>query len=321
MLQDKNRIRCPTPYASPVQRLPRFPIRFGAFAWFLLLPAFLSAAVGGGVPASAGDAPASRSDGLAFIDTSFENASPLWYDSAPDGTIRVHLLYDHERSSPNRAAGHIHFALQAAPGSRLRLEFINLDNVWNGQPGSVARELKTIVVSENGRDWRPVPTESIATNRIQLHLEMPGPRLYVARVEPYRLSDLDQLLASLRQNPLVAVTSIGQTVQGRSLEIVRIGHRQAPHRVVLRARAHPWEAGGNWVVEGLIESLLRVDAEAQRYLERYAVYVLPIANKDGVARGMSRFNVLGKDLNREWDKPADPQLAPETPRSKGGWKT
>jgi hypothetical protein len=36
-----------------------------------------------------------------------------------------------------------------------------------------------------------------------------------------------------------------------------------------------------------------------------------MANKDGVARGRSRFNVLGKDLNREWDKPADPFYAPE----------
>src|SRR5207253_7036927 len=44
-----------------------------------------------------------------FIDTSFENASPLWYDFDPDGTIKLHLLYDNERSSVNRAAGHFHF--------------------------------------------------------------------------------------------------------------------------------------------------------------------------------------------------------------------
>ena len=38
---------------------------------------------------------------------------------------------------------------------------------------------------------------------------------------------------------------------------------------------------------------------------------MPMANKDGVARGRTRFNVRGKDLNREWDRPADPVLAPE----------
>ena len=39
--------------------------------------------------------------------------------------------------------------------------------------------------------------------------------------------------------------------------------------------------------------------------------MLPMANKDGVARGWTRFNLRGKDLNRNWDKPADPQLSPE----------
>src|SRR5262245_19652142 len=66
--------------------------------------------------------------GLEFIDTGFENASPLWYEFAPDGTVLVHLVYDHERSSPNRAAGHIHFRLHARTGSKLTLEFRNLEN-------------------------------------------------------------------------------------------------------------------------------------------------------------------------------------------------
>jgi hypothetical protein len=30
-----------------------------------------------------------------------------------------------------------------------------------------------------------------------------------------------------------------------------------------------------------------------------------------VARGLTRFNLQGKDLNRDWDRPADPVLAPE----------
>jgi hypothetical protein len=94
-------------------------------------------------------------NGLEFIDTGFENASPLWYEVGPDGTIQVHLVYDHERSSPNRAAGHIHFRLHARPGSKLTLEFRNLENVWNGRKASVANELRVVVVSEDGRTWRP----------------------------------------------------------------------------------------------------------------------------------------------------------------------
>ena len=140
---------------------------------------------------------------------------------------------------------------------------------------------------------------------------MPGPELYVARVEPYRLSDLEKWLKSIEGHPLVEITPIGKTVEGRELEILRVGRPDAPYRVFLRARAHPWEPGGNWVVQGLVDRLLKGDDEATGYLERYCVYVLPMANKDGVARGRTRFNLRGKDLNRNWDKPADPLLAPE----------
>jgi lysophospholipase L1-like esterase len=249
--------------------------------------------------------------GLEFIDTGFENASPLWYEAAPDGSVLVHLIYDHERSSPNRAAGHFHFRLHAPTGTALTLEFRNLDNVWNGRMASVAGELKLAVVSPDGKAWNPVPLERLPGDRVRLAVTMPGPELYVARVEPYRLSDLEAWLGTIGKSPLVEITPIGETVEGRGLEIVRVGRPDAPYRVFLRARAHAWEPGGNWVVQGLVDRLLRGDDEVTSYLERYCVYVLPMANKDGVARGRTRFNLRGKDLNRNWDKPADPQLAPE----------
>lgn len=281
---------------------------------------------------------------LAFIDTSIENASPLWYERAADGAYLVHLLYDHERNSPNRAAGHIHFRLVGRPGARITLEFRNLDNVWNGQPGSVAGELKAVAISPDGHAWTTVPTEPLPGSRVRVTLTMPGESLVVARMQPYRLSDLDRLLDRVRASPHASVTTIGATAQGRPLEIVRIGPERPPdtmpglpgapvsghsdrqsrepvpatgdpvpglRRVFVRARAHPWEAGSNWVAQGLIERLLSDDAEARAWRNRYVLYVLPMANKDGVARGGTRFNVNGKDLNRNWDRPADASLVPE----------
>lgn len=254
--------------------------------------------------------PVPASHGLEFIDTGFENASPLWYEV--DGeVVRINLLYDHERSSPNRAAGHIHFLLHARPGSKLTLEFRNLDNVWNGQPASVAGELKTVSLSEDGRTWRTVPTDSLPGNRVQVKVEMRGPRLYVARMEPYRLSDLDRLLTSIRGHRSVEISSIGKTVAGRDLEMIRIGDPAAPYRVFVRARAHPWESGSSWVAQGLIQRLLKEDESAKKFLKVFSLYIVPMANKDGVARGGTRFNLNGKDLNRNWDAPADARLAPE----------
>ena len=141
---------------------------------------------------------------------------------------------------------------------------------------------------------------------MQLKLEMRGAKLYVARTEPYRLSDLDRLLASIRGHRSVEISSIGRTVAGRDLEMIRIGDPAAPYRVFVRARAHPWESGSSWVAQGLIQQLLKQDEQARKFLKVFSLSILPMANKDGVARGGTRFNLNGKDLNRNWDAPADP---------------
>ena len=56
---------------------------------------------------------------LAYINTSFENASPLYWETDPNGLVHVYLVYDQERNSPNRANGHWFFQLQTVPGAEL----------------------------------------------------------------------------------------------------------------------------------------------------------------------------------------------------------
>ena len=193
------------------------------FASVMLLTALCAVARDAGVAAAAADAakaapapapavkPAVLPGPVDFIDTSFENASPLWYEFAEDGTVMVNLNYDHQRSSLNRAAGHFHFRLQAPRGRRITLELVNLKNVWNNTPGSVGREIKQVVVSQDGRNWTPVPTEAPEDGRVRVTLEMPADAdsLYVARAEPYRLSDLNRLIEEIKASPLVKVAPIG----------------------------------------------------------------------------------------------------------------
>jgi murein tripeptide amidase MpaA len=133
----------------------------------------------------------------------------------------------------------------------------------------------------------------------------------VARLEPYGLDRLERRLAEWRAHPAVAVTSIGRSHEGRELPLLRVGNPQTPMRILIRARAHPWETGGSWVIEGLMEALLSAQAVHARRLEHLAFDVLPMANPDGVAAGRSRFNAAGMDLNRGWLESADARLAPE----------
>jgi hypothetical protein len=246
---------------------------------------------------------------LSFINTNFENASPLDWEIDNEGVVQVSLIYDHERSSVNRANGHWHFQVVAEKGSDITFVLKDFQNIWNGMRAIPISGKTNTLVSEDGIKWRIVKADLVNGAQLKFDLHMTSDEIYVASVEPYRISDLEKLLAEIRNNKLVEITPVGYTAEGRPLEIVRIGNVNAPYRIFLRGRAHAWEPGGNWVIQGLIRSLLEKDGA--RYLERYCVYIMPMANKDAVARGRTRFNTMGKDLNREWDRPADKELTPE----------
>jgi predicted deacylase len=95
------------------------------------------------------------------------------------------------------------------------------------------------------------------------------------------------------------------------LEIIRVGNPDAQKIILLRARAHAWEPGGNWVIEGLVNGFIRKSQHSDKLLNKFCYYILPMANKDMTARGMTRFNVNGMDLNRGWGSIADSTLNPE----------
>ncbi len=57
--------------------------------------------------------------------------------------------------------------------------------------------------------------------------------------------------------------------------------------------------------------MLTAASDEASSLNDLCFYILPLANKDGVAMGRTRFNALGVDLNRGWAVTADPVLCPE----------
>ena len=248
---------------------------------------------------------------LDYIYTGFENASPINWHIDADGVAQIEMTYDHERTSTNRAAGHWHFQLHARAGDKLTVVLRNFDNIWNGKQGSPISPRTNCYTSIDGQKWSAISAQKTPDNRLEIQLQMEADTLFLARLEPYRMSDSDRFLAEIAPHSLVEITSIGHSAEGRDLEMVRVGHSEAPHHVLLRARSHPWEPGGNWLVQGLIKSLLREDKQTQRAIDTYCVHVMPMAAKDGVVRGHTRFNLQGMDLNRNWGRPADPQYAPE----------
>jgi hypothetical protein len=249
---------------------------------------------------------------VVYINNRIENGSRMSWELGSDGIVYIHQAYENERKTFNRESCHRHFLLEGKAGSDIPIIFDNFNAIYDGSVYYAnSNFLKYCVVSNDGKEWKHPPIEVLDGNRMKIIVHMERDSMYIASVEPYRVSDLQKLLEKIKGNKHVDISKIGSSVEGRDLHVIRIGDEDAPGSVFIRARAHPWEAGGNWVVEGLIETLLENTKEAAGYLNNYCLYILPMANIDGVAQGGTRFNLNGVDLNRGFDKPADPVLAPE----------
>jgi hypothetical protein len=164
-------------------------------------------------------------------------------------------------------------------------------------------------ISYDRRNWLPIQTRLYQEKELLVDFNMKESDVYIARLPVYTISDLEDLKSRYSGNPDFTIIPVGATLEGRPLEIIRLGNQNAPHSVIIRARAHPWEPGGNWIIEGLIGKFIGENSSIWK--ETFCVYIMPMANKDGVARGITRFNAAGMDLNRKWDKMSDPELCPE----------
>jgi hypothetical protein len=254
-----------------------------------------------------------------FIDTYFENGSPLRWEQLSDESIRIEPLHDYERLTGNRQFTHWNFKLHVPPGligRKLTIVMPGSDNIWNGKriPSFEGGRLSVAVCSDE-KNWRivsGVPLDSKCYGFTYV-IELNAPMVHVARNVPYMITDLNRRLQQIAVHPAVRIAHIGATVEGRALEIVELGNPNAAQQVLFRGAAHPWESGGTWFLDGMMQFLVSGDAAAEEILKKYCFCLMPMANKDGIWRGMSRYNVRGMDLNRNWfkDRPADPVLAPE----------
>jgi hypothetical protein len=95
--------------------------------------------------------------------------------------------------------------------------------------------------------------------------------------------------------PWMETTVIGESVQGRPIEVVRLGSGERWF-VVLAAMHGAHECNTNQVAEGMIA---RLTADPVLLPEGVTLFVAPLVNPDGCALN-TRTNANGVDLNRNW---------------------
>ncbi len=228
--------------------------------------------------------------------SNFDAGAIAVIDAADPGNLEVALRAD----SHADIRQWFHFRLQGARDTPVRIRFRDAGAAtypegWRGYRA---------VASYDRRDWFRVPTTFDGRELAIAHVPARD-SIYYAYFEPYSWERHLELLGRADASPRARVRDLGETVEGRDLNLVTVG-TPAPGRKSLWviARPHLGETLAEWFVEGLLERVLDpADPIARRLLERAVLHVVPNMNPDGSVRGNLRTNAAGANLNREWMAP------------------
>lgn len=156
--------------------------------------------------------------------------------------------------------------------------------------------------------WRRVPAR-YADGKLSWSFAAAGGEAWFAYFAPYPRARHQALMARAAEDPRVRHEVLGETLEGRPLDLLNLGTGAKPVWVI--ARQHPGETMASWCVEGLLERLLDpLDALSSTLLEEATFHLVPLMNPDGAAAGHIRTNAAGTDLNRAWLNAA-PEASPE----------
>lgn len=193
-----------------------------------------------------------------------------------------------------------YFRLQGARDQDATIRIINASEAtyadgWDGYRA---------VASYDRENWFRVETEFDGKVMTIKHTPETD-SVYYAYFEPYSWERHLALLGSVAQSEQVRVEDLGNTLDGRDLNLVVVGNPEAAKKVWIIARQHPGESMAEWLVEGSLNALLDpANPIARAILDRAVIYVVPNMNPDGSVRGNLRTNAAGANLNREWMTPS-----------------
>ena len=230
------------------------------------------------------------------ISSAFDSGNIVVKDATDPNNVRLEIAKDHQSDFYQW----FHFRVTGEKSQKLRLVIENA----GGAAYPKGWENYQAVVSDDLMHWRRVPTHydgQTLTIETELHVNA----IYVAYFAPYSSERHSMLVAGALSHDSANVTVLGQTLDGRDLDLIQLGEPGPRKRAVwVIARQHPGESMAEWWMEGFLERMLDpVSAISKELLNQAVFYIVPNMNPDGSARGHLRTNAAGANLNREWAEP------------------
>jgi len=140
-----------------------------------------------------------------------------------------------------------------------------------------------------------------------LSFRHPKDTIYIATFIPYTYHYHQARMAQWTKSRYVQIDSIGQSVEGRPLQLLHITDEsgKAKKRIWIHGRIHPSETPSSYLLDAIISKLLDDSSFSAELRQKAEFFILPIANPDGVAKGLSRSNADGVNLEINYNRPQD----------------
>lgn len=162
------------------------------------------------------------------------------------------------------------------------------------------------VSTDRGRTWSWLGTEAVQEGSFKSTFPAGVEEVRLSFGIPYQEQNLKEFLAKYGGNPQMVVQELCKSKHGRSVERLHVGRLDgaAPYRVLVTARHHACEAMADYVMEGLLESILADNDDGYWLRRNVEVLAVPFMDKDGVEEGDQGKNRKPRDHNRDYSGPS-----------------
>lgn len=158
------------------------------------------------------------------------------------------------------------------------------------------------VSRDGGKTWAWLFEGTVSNNEFTTYLKA-DEEVRFSMGMPYTQENFDKFIQPYRSHASVRTDTLCITPKGRVTErlIISPSKPDIKQKVLLTARHHACEMMANYVMEGMISSILADDPVMTKLRESTEFWVIPFIDKDGVEDGDQGKYRAPRDHNRDYD--------------------
>ena len=151
-----------------------------------------------------------------------------------------------------------------------------------------------VCYSYDNKNWKRIKTSFSKKNKtLTWNHKSTKKNVYYAYYPPYTTKMKQKLMNTYKDKKGVKAKTLGKS----GVDALILGN--GPLNIFIVARQHPGESIGSWMIEGFLKQYFK--NKQRKLIESiFTIYVIPMANPDGVKLGHWYTNKNGQNLNRSW---------------------